>query len=161
MIGTTAEHLDEMTVADVPPEASVNLDDDARRRIDALLWFGAQGAGVAIGDGTTVREQCTVHQGTEHPTTLGDGVFVMNKSHIGHDAELGDRVRVAPIAMVGGHAWVGADAEHRHGECDSPEPGDRRRSDDRNARDRGGRCWALSVGKGESGPAVGRERGRA
>lgn len=110
VIGTTAEHLDAMTIAEVPPEASTSLDDDARRRIDELLWFGSHGAGVIIGDGSTVREQCTVHQGTEHPTTLGDGVFVMNKSHIGHDAELGSGVRVAPIAMVGGHAWVGADA---------------------------------------------------
>lgn len=110
VIGTTAEHLDAMTIAEVPHEASAGLDDDARQRIDELLWFGSHGAGVLIGDRSTVREQSTVHQGTEHPTTLGDDVFVMNKSHIGHDAELGNRVRVAPIAMVGGHAWVGADA---------------------------------------------------
>jgi UDP-N-acetylglucosamine acyltransferase len=57
-----------------------------------------------------VREQSTVNQGTRGPTVLGDDVYVMNKSHIGHDAELGDRVRVAPASMVGGHAWIGADA---------------------------------------------------
>ena len=110
VIGTTAEHLDAMTIAEVPPEASRGADDTARHRVDELVWFGQYGAGVIIGDRSTVREQSTVHQGTEGPTVLGDDVFVMNKSHIGHDAELGDRVRVAPIAMVGGHVWVGADA---------------------------------------------------
>ena len=110
VIGTTAEHLDAMTIAEVPSEASRSLDRVAQHRIDELVWFGSHGAGVIIGDRSTVREQSTVHQGTEGPTLLGDDVFVMNKSHIGHDAALGDRVRVAPVAMVGGHAWVGADA---------------------------------------------------
>lgn len=110
VIGTTAEHLGAMTVAAVPAEASRSLDGVARDRVDELVWFGSHGAGVIIGDGSTIREQSTVHQGTEGPTALGSDVYVMNKSHIGHDAELGDRVRVAPVAMVGGHAWVGADA---------------------------------------------------
>ena len=51
----------------------------------------AHGAGVIIGDRSTVREQTTVNQGTHGPTTLGDDVYVMNKSHIGHDADIGDR----------------------------------------------------------------------
>jgi UDP-N-acetylglucosamine acyltransferase len=110
VLGTTAEHVEAMTVAEVPPESSRNLDDVAQARVDELVWFGSHGAGVIIGDRTTVREHTTVHQGTVGPTVLGDDVFVMNKSHIGHDAEIGDRVRVAPIAMVGGHAWIGADA---------------------------------------------------
>lgn len=110
VLGTTAEHIESMTVADVPADASTALDDRARERIDEIVWFGAHGAGVIIGDHSTVREQSTVHQGTEQPTSLGDDVFVMNKSHVGHDARIGDRVRIAPIAMIGGHAWIGADA---------------------------------------------------
>ena len=57
VIGTTAEHLDAMTVASVPPEASRDLDEVTQRRIDELVWFGAHGAGVIIGDRSTVREQ--------------------------------------------------------------------------------------------------------
>ena len=110
VIGTTAEHLDAMTIAEVPREASRSLDEVAQHRIDELVWFGSHGAGVIIGDRSTVREQSTVHQGTEGPTVLGDDVYVMNKSHISHDAALGDRVRLAPVAIVLGHAWVGADA---------------------------------------------------
>ena len=110
VIGTTGEHLEAMTVAEVPAHASRGLAEGEQRRIDELVWFGSHGVGVIIGDRTTVREQSTVHQGIAHPTVLGDDVFVMNKSHIGHDAVLGDRVRVAPAAMIGGHAWVGADA---------------------------------------------------
>jgi UDP-N-acetylglucosamine acyltransferase len=110
VVGTTAEHLDAMTVAAVPAEAARDLDEAAQRRIDELVWFGSHGAGVIIGDRSTVREQTTVNQGTHGPTRLGDDVYVMNKSHIGHDAVLGDRVRAAPVSMVGGHAWIGADA---------------------------------------------------
>jgi UDP-N-acetylglucosamine acyltransferase len=110
VIGTTAEHLETMTIAAVPPEASREHDNDEQHRIDDLMWFGSHGAGVIIGDRSTVREQCTVHQGTEGPTILGDDVYVMNKSHISHDAQLGDRVRVAPLAFVGAHTWIGADA---------------------------------------------------
>jgi UDP-N-acetylglucosamine acyltransferase len=110
VIGTTAEHLEATTTAPVPAEASRRLDSVAQDRVDELVWFGSHGAGVLIGDGSTIREQTTVHQGTDGPTVLGSDVYVMNKSHIGHDARLGDRVRVAPVAMVGGHAWIGADA---------------------------------------------------
>jgi len=110
VIGSTAEHLDAMTIAAVPPEALRTLDEGAQQRVDDLTWFGSHGAGVVIGDRSTVREQCTVHQGTEGPTVLGDDVFVMNKSHISHDAALHDRVRVAPLAFVGAHTWIGADA---------------------------------------------------
>jgi UDP-N-acetylglucosamine acyltransferase len=110
VIGTTAEHLEAMTVASVPPEASRDLDQVTQRRIDELVWFGAHGAGVIIGDRSTVREQTTVNQGTHGPTTLGNDVYVMNKSHIGHDADIGHRARVAPTSMIGGHAWVGEDA---------------------------------------------------
>jgi UDP-N-acetylglucosamine acyltransferase len=110
VIGTTAEHLEAMTVAAVPPEAARELDEVTQRRVDELVWFGSHGAGVTIGDRSTVREHTTVNQGTQRPTVLGEDVYVMNKSHIGHDATLGDRVRVAPASMVGGHAWIGADA---------------------------------------------------
>ncbi len=110
VIGTTAEHLETMTIAAAPAEASRSLDRDAQDRVDALVWFGSHGAGVIIGHGSTIREQSTVHQGTDGPTVVGSDTYIMNKSHVGHDAELGDRVRVAPVAMVGGHAWVGADA---------------------------------------------------
>jgi UDP-N-acetylglucosamine acyltransferase len=110
VIGTTAEHLDAMTVPPVPPGASRTLDEAAGRLIDERMWFGPHGAGVIIGDRSTIREQSTVHQGTEGPTTLGDDVFVMNKSHIGHDSTLGDRVRLSPGAMVPGHVWIGDDA---------------------------------------------------
>jgi UDP-N-acetylglucosamine acyltransferase len=110
VIGTTAEHLEAMTIPPVPPDASRALDVEAQRRIDEFMWFGTHGAGVIIGDRSTIREQSTVHQGTEGPTTLGDDVFIMNKSHIGHDSTLGNRVRLAPGAMVPGHVWIGEDA---------------------------------------------------
>jgi UDP-N-acetylglucosamine acyltransferase len=110
VIGTTAEHLDAMTIPPVPLDASRSADAARQRRTDELMWFGSHGAGVVIGDRSTIREQSTVHQGTEGPTTLGADVFVMNKSHIGHDSTLGDRVRLAPGAMVPGHVWIGDDA---------------------------------------------------
>lgn len=63
-----------------------------------------------IGAGTTLRENVTVHGATpdtDNVTRLGANCFVMVNSHIGHDAQLGEKCVLAPTSMVGGHARLG------------------------------------------------------
>ncbi|MCU0309394.1 MAG: hypothetical protein MUE36_00420 [Acidimicrobiales bacterium] len=102
VIGATGEHVDEMIVQRVPEGATEVTDEE--------IWFGAHGVGVVIGERTIVREQATIQSGTAAPTTVGSDVFMMNKSHVAHDCVLGDRVRMAPTATLGGHVWIGDDA---------------------------------------------------
>lgn len=75
------------------------------------LKFGPDSitAGVRIGRDCQIREHVSVHAatGNEHPTTLGDRVFMMATSHIGHDATVGNDAILVNGALVGGHAKLG------------------------------------------------------
>jgi len=64
---------------------------------------------VIIGDRNIFREGSTVHRGTGDgpPTRIGSGCMLMVQAHIGHNAQLGDRVVMANAACLAGHARVG------------------------------------------------------
>jgi len=64
----------------------------------------ADGAGVVIGDGNTLREGVTIHRATgEQPTRLGDHNYLMVNSHVGHDSVLHNRITLINGAVVAGH----------------------------------------------------------
>ncbi|MFT5422698.1 MAG: UDP-N-acetylglucosamine acyltransferase [Phycisphaerales bacterium] len=65
-------------------------------------------AGVVIGENCIIREHATVHAATnDHtPTTLGDKVFMMATSHVGHDGLIDDEVILVNGSMLGGHVHV-------------------------------------------------------
>ncbi|MEM9065725.1 MAG: acyl-ACP--UDP-N-acetylglucosamine O-acyltransferase [Planctomycetota bacterium] len=67
-------------------------------------------AGVKIGADCILREHTTVHAALddEHgPTTIGDSVFMMVGSHVGHDVQMGNRCILVNNAAIGGHAIIG------------------------------------------------------
>jgi len=81
-------------------------------------------AGVVIGRDCIIREHATVHAASrvERPTTLGDGVFMMVNSHVGHDSIVGDAVILVNNSCLAGHTEVhekatlsGAVLLHQHG----------------------------------------------
>lgn len=73
--------------------------------------FNGRTAGVRIGSGCMLREGATVHASTsaEHPTILGDRVFMMVNAHVAHDCVVGDRVVMVNGAALAGHCQVGPD----------------------------------------------------
>ena len=62
--------------------------------------------GVVIGSECLIREHATVHSATkaDRPTIVGDRVFMMVGSHVGHDARLGNNVILVNGATMGGHS---------------------------------------------------------
>jgi UDP-N-acetylglucosamine acyltransferase len=60
-----------------------------------------------IGDGVLVREFATVHQGTERPTIVGDGTYLMSRTHVSHDVEVAAGVTMAAGSSVAGHSDIG------------------------------------------------------
>lgn len=72
--------------------------------------FGADSitAGAVIGSDCIIREHATVHAATrdDKPTRLGDRVFLMVSSHVGHDATVGDDVILVNNTVLGGHSVV-------------------------------------------------------
>ncbi|MFG0244072.1 MAG: acyl-ACP--UDP-N-acetylglucosamine O-acyltransferase [Phycisphaerales bacterium JB054] len=69
---------------------------------------GTPTAGVAIGEKCLVREHVTVHAstGTETPTTVGNGCFLMACTHVGHDCHVGNNVIMVNYAGLSGHCEV-------------------------------------------------------
>lgn len=94
VIGTTAEDINSM----IMPEKH-NIE-------NKNFWDVIQGEGIFIGSNTIVREHTTIHQGTIKNTYIGNNVFIMNKSHIGHDAYIDNNVRLSPSSMIGGHCFI-------------------------------------------------------
>lgn len=76
---------------------------------DRKLAEGDATAGFVIGREAIIREHASVHSATnDHtPTTIGDRVFMMCTSHVGHDSALGDDVTLINGALVAGHATLG------------------------------------------------------
>ena len=67
-------------------------------------------AGVRIGDRCVIREFVTIHQGTWRETVVGDGAYLMARSHVPHDAVLDADVTIADNVQIAGHAWIGQKA---------------------------------------------------
>lgn len=49
----------------------------------------------------------TIDSGITRPTRVGERAFCMTKSHVGHDAVIGDGCELAPGVVVGGFVQVG------------------------------------------------------
>jgi len=64
-----------------------------------------------IGRGTILRENVSIHRGTEpeSETVVGENCFLLGGSHVGHNCRLGDRVTLINNALLAGHVEVGSD----------------------------------------------------
>ncbi len=72
------------------------------------LKYAGEETWVEIGDGTIVREYCTINRGTTQSrrTTLGKQCLVMTYVHIAHDCHIGDRVILANGVQLAGHVTI-------------------------------------------------------
>ena len=72
------------------------------------LKYAGEETWVEIGDGTVVREYCTINRGTTQSrrTTLGRNCLVMSYVHIAHDCHLSDRVILANGVQLAGHVTI-------------------------------------------------------
>ena len=65
-----------------------------------------------IGAGTIIRENASIHRGTqtESTTVVGENCFILGYSHIGHNCELGNNVKLYNCSALSGHVIVGDNA---------------------------------------------------
>jgi UDP-N-acetylglucosamine acyltransferase len=49
----------------------------------------------------------TIDAGTEVPTIIEDGCFIMKHAHIGHDCRIMNNVTISCGAKIGGHSIIG------------------------------------------------------
>jgi UDP-N-acetylglucosamine acyltransferase len=60
-----------------------------------------------IGANVRINSFVTVDAGLHEPTRIGARTFLMTKTHVGHDAQVGADCELAPGTVVGGHAVLG------------------------------------------------------
>jgi UDP-N-acetylglucosamine acyltransferase len=72
------------------------------------LKYAGEETWVEIGEGTVIREYCTINRGTTQSrrTSLGKNCLVMTYVHIAHDCHLGDRVILANCVQLAGHVTI-------------------------------------------------------
>jgi UDP-N-acetylglucosamine acyltransferase len=73
------------------------------------LKYRGERSSVKIGEYTTIREQVTIHRGTEGGggvTRVGNDSLLMVGTHVAHDCHVGNHVIMANVASLGGHATV-------------------------------------------------------
>jgi UDP-N-acetylglucosamine acyltransferase len=65
--------------------------------------------GVRIGNGTTLREYCTINRATKPggATSVGENGFLMAGVHLAHDCQVGNQVVLANNVLLAGHVQVG------------------------------------------------------
>lgn len=68
----------------------------------------AESAGVIkIGARVILREFVVIQRGTgDRDTEIGDGAFLMDRCHVGHDSVIGPDVTMSPHVVLGGHTRV-------------------------------------------------------
>lgn len=87
------------TVIGAPPEIA-SLPQNA-------AWNGdLDHAGVVIGAGSVIRENCVIHQGSHRTTTVGPGCWILNRAYLAHDVVLGPECTISAGVSIGGHAVV-------------------------------------------------------
>jgi len=72
------------------------------------LKYQGEETWVEIGDGTVVREYCTVNRGTSATgkTTVGERCFLMSYVHVAHDCVIGHDVIIANAVQMAGHVTI-------------------------------------------------------
>lgn len=72
--------------------------------------YGGEPTRLAIGDGNTIREYCSLHRGTVQGggiTTVGHDNWIMASCHVAHDCVVGDHTVFANHATLAGHVAIG------------------------------------------------------
>lgn len=114
VIGPYAVLLGPSVIGDgnwIGPHALVGAPGEVRGSNHGAAWDGDYvGTGIVIGDKNVLREYVTVHQGHYDQTVIGSDCFIMNRTEISHDSQVGDRVTIAPQVTLGGHAQIGSGA---------------------------------------------------
>lgn len=74
-----------------------------------LKWKEGNVSYTEIGDNVIIRENVTIHAGTDHgtKTTIGNDCSLLALSHVGHNCEVGNDVVLSHSATLGGHTIVG------------------------------------------------------
>jgi len=74
------------------------------------LKYKGEDTETEIGEGTQIREHCSIHRGTvtgTGVTRVGKNCLLMAVVHVAHDCDIGDGVIISNNVVLGGHVEIG------------------------------------------------------
>ena len=78
-------------------------------RVPQDMKFKGEKSYVFIGDNNVIRENVTIHRGTEEggsETRIGNNNFIMAYCHVAHDCQLGNNIIMSNAVNLAGHVTV-------------------------------------------------------
>jgi UDP-N-acetylglucosamine acyltransferase len=94
----------------IGPNAVVGTPGEYADQRHGDFWNTGSFGFISIGSGNTIREFVTIQVSPNTKTTIGNNCYFMTKSHIPHDANIEDDVKVACSALIGGFGHIGRGA---------------------------------------------------
>ena len=73
------------------------------------IQYNGEKTHLFIGDNNIIRENVTIHRGTEEgggETKIGSNNFIMAYCHVAHDCQLGNNIVMTNSATLGGHVTI-------------------------------------------------------
>lgn len=73
------------------------------------IQYNGEKTHLFIGDNNIIRENVTIHRGTEEgggETRIGSNNFIMAYCHVAHDCQLGNNIVMTNSATLGGHVTI-------------------------------------------------------
>ena len=109
-VGPYAVILGNVIIGDdnwIGPHVAIGTPGEMRGGTHVASWLGEPDTStIRIGNRNVIREFTTVQSGHVVGTQIGDDCYIMTKSHVPHDAILGNSVTVSCSVMIGGHTVV-------------------------------------------------------
>ena len=85
-------------------------EDDAISIRDHILMTNGTKVGngsISIGSRNIFREFVTINRGETSATEIEDDVYLMTKSHIGHDSKIKSKAKITSLVQIGGYTTIG------------------------------------------------------
>lgn len=109
-IGPGAVILGPTTIEDnvwIGPGTQIGAPPEITGHPHPAAWTGnLTGAGIHIEKNTTIRECVIIHQGSHRPTRIGTGTWILNRSYIAHDTQIGAHTTLSAGTSIGGHCEI-------------------------------------------------------
>jgi UDP-N-acetylglucosamine acyltransferase len=94
----------------IGPHVAIGTPGEYQGLSHPVAWESGNGGLVKIGSNNTFREFSTIQVSPNTVTRIGDGCYVMTKSHIPHDSVIEDAVKLGCSVIVGGYGHIGKSA---------------------------------------------------
>lgn len=90
------------SIGSPPEDDAISIKDHASMSNGLQVGEGS----IKIGDRNIVREFVTINRGETSETQIHDDIYLMTKSHVGHDSKILSKVKITSLVQIGGYSTI-------------------------------------------------------